>query len=352
VTTFKRVGAAVVGLAALAACGSQAADPHSAVPTTTALVVRTDMASSQQLSGTLGYAESYTVVNQAGPGVFTALPQPGAVISRGQVVYQVDGRPIALFYGDAPAWRPLFAGVADAPDNYELQANLVALGFAPSVLRVDNAFDWATAIAVRSWQRSLGLPQTGVVNPGDVVYMPGPLRITAVEPRTGMLAQPGQPVLEATSTQHAVLVQLSVSLESKVKASDTVTISLPDGTATAGTVTTIGTVASATVAGAQNGPAPEATVPMTIAMGDPSAAGTLDLAPVSVGVVDAVHRSVLAVPVVALIAQPDGKFAVEVVVGGQRQLVTVTTGLFDDRGLVEVTSPDLREGMLVEVPVT
>ena len=30
----------------------------------------------------------------------------------------------------------------------------------------------------------------------------------------------------------------------------------------------------------------------------------------------------------------------------------VTTGLFDDRGLVEVTSADLREGMLVEVPTT
>jgi hypothetical protein len=32
--------------------------------------------------------------------------------------------------------------------------------------------------------------------------------------------------------------------------------------------------------------------------------------------------------------------------------VIVTTGLFDDRGLVEVTSTELREGMLVEVPTT
>jgi hypothetical protein len=54
----------------------------------------------------------------------------------------------------------------------------------------------------------------------------------------------------------------------------------------------------------------------------------------------------------ALLAQADGKFAVDVVENGARRAVIVTTGLFDDRGLVEVTSADLREGMLVEVPIT
>jgi hypothetical protein len=93
-------------------------------------------------------------------------------------------------------------------------------------------------------------------------------------------------------------------------------------------------------------------VTVTIALTDPSAGGTLDQAPVSVAIAGDTHQGVLAVPVIALLAQPDGKYAVEVVVNGSRHTVIVTTGLFDDRGLVEVASTELREGMLVEVPTT
>jgi hypothetical protein len=350
---LKRVAAAIAATGALAACGGHAANPAGAVPTSTAPVIRTDIVSRQQLTGTLGYAGDYTVVNQAGPGVFTSLPSPGSIFTRGQVIYRVDGRPIPLFYGDAPAWRQQSAGVVDGPDNNELQANLIALGLAPSVLRADNTFDWFTAIAVRHWQASLGITQTGIVRPGDVVYMPGPIRVTAVVPRTGMFAQSGQPVLQATSTRHTVLVALSVALQPFVKVGDAVTVSLPDGTTTAaGTVTTIGSVAVASSGGGQNGPPPEATLALTITLTDPAAAGTLDQAPVSVGVVHDVHKAVLAVPVMALLAQADGKFAVDVVENGARRSVIVATGLFDDRGLVEVTSADLHEGMLVEVPTT
>ncbi len=352
-TALRQVAATTAALGIIAACGGHATNSTVDVPTSTAPVIRTDITSRQQLSGTLGYAGSYTVVNQAGPGVITGLPAPGTLISRGQVIYRVDGRPIPLFYGDEPAWRQLSAGVADGSDNYELQANLVALGLAPSVLRVDNTFDWFTAQAVRTWQASLGLPQTGIVRPGDVIYMPGAIRVTAVEPAVGMFAQPGQPVLQATSTQHTVIVQLNVALESLVKVGNAVTISLPDGKTTApATVTSIGTVATAPPGGNQNGPPQEATVTVSISLTDPSAGGGLDQAPVSVGIAGDTHKAVLAVPITALLAQPDGKYAVEVVANGRRTPVVVTTGLFDDRGLVEVTSTELHEGMLVEVPTT
>jgi hypothetical protein len=69
-------------------------------------------------------------------------------------------------------------------------------------------------------------------------------------------------------------------------------------------------------------------------------------------VVDQVHKGVLAVPVMSLLAEPGGTYSVLVVEGSHRRSVVVTTGLFDDRGLVEVSSPDLREGMAVEVPVS
>jgi peptidoglycan hydrolase-like protein with peptidoglycan-binding domain len=243
--------------------------------------------------------------------------------------------------------------VADGHDIFELQANLVALGLAPSALRVDNSFDSVTAIAVRRWQASLGIPQTGIVRPGDAIYVSGPIRVTAVQPQIGMFAQPGQTLMQATSTQRIVLVELNVALEPLVKLGDAVAVALPDGTSSAAaTVSAISTVAVAAPSGGQNGPQPSATVTVTITFTDPAATGMLDLAPVTVGITNEVHKGVLAVPVMALLAQPDGKFGVEVVEGGSRHVVIVTTGLYDDRGLVEVTSAELHEGMLVEVPAT
>jgi len=350
-----RLAATAVGLmsALLSACGTPASSAGGgAVPTTTALVTRTDITSRQQLLGTLSYAGAYTVINQAGPGIFTALPAPGAVFSRGHVLYRVNGRPVVLLYGD-PLWRQLSVGVADGSDIGVVQANLAALGFATG-LRFTTHFDWITAIAVRRWQASLGVAQTGIVNLADAVAMPGAIRVTTVHQTIGMPAQPGAPIMDATSTQHAVLLLLDVAQESLVKVGAPVVVALPDGKTTApGTVTGIGTVATAGPAnqngGSNNGP-PSATVTVTIALTDPSAGGSLDQAPVTVGIVYDVHKGVLAVPVVALLAQPAGQYAVEVVDGSERRLVTVTTGLFDDRGLVEVSSPNLHEGTSVEVP--
>jgi len=348
------LAATVVTALGLAACGPQGTAPIGAVPTTTVAVVRTDIVSRLQMAGTLTYAGSYTVINQAGLGVLTSLPAPGAVIARGQVLYRVDNRPISLFYGD-PAWRHLAVGVADGPDIRALQMNLSALGFVSSGLRIDTHFDRVTAAAVRRWQASLGIAQTGAVNLSDIIYMPGAIRIGTVHATAGMFAQPGAPLIEATSTQHTVLLALDVTRESLVKRGDPVVVTMPDGkTNAAGSITGIGTVAVAQAGdngGSSSGPQ-RSTLTLTISLADPNAGGSLDQAPVNVNITDDTHRGVLAVPVMALLAQPGGSYAVEVVDGTVRRPVAVTTGLFDDRGMVEVGGPELREGMWVEVPRT
>jgi peptidoglycan hydrolase-like protein with peptidoglycan-binding domain len=332
---------------ALAGCGVQpAAQPTNAVPTTTAPVVRTDIVASRQLNGALTYAGAYTVVNQLA-GVFTDLPSPGTVVTRGQVIYRVNSRPVVLMFG-SPEWRRLAPGATGA-DVRELELNLLALGFGNSSNLVANGrFDGFDAAAVRRWQASLGEPQTGTVEFGDAVYEPGPIRITNVVASPGEYAQPGEPALAATSTKHVVLVELDVTQQTLVAVGERVTVTMPDGRAVPGTVTAMGTVASEPPDGGQ-GPA---TIALEVTLSDPDAGGSLDQAPVIVSVTEAVHSSVLAVPVMALLARPGGTYAVEVVDGPQRRLVPVTLGLFDDRGLVEVASPDLREGMLVEVPVS
>jgi hypothetical protein len=346
----RRLVAGCLTAAGLAACSAPpASQPSGAVPTTTATVVRTDIVTRQRLTGTLTYAGAYTLTNE-GSGVYTNLPAPGAVISRGQVVYRVGARPVVLMYGE-PEWRGLAAGVADGADIKQLEQNLLVLGFANSGNLIPNGhFDAFDAAAVRRWQASLGVAQTGAVGLGDVIFEPGPVRVTSVQPTLGSNAQPGQPVIQATSLTREVLVQLDVTMQQLVKLQDPVTVELPDKRTVTGWVSVISTVAESAPASAPNG-GPAATITVVVTLTDPAASGSFDQAPVSVDISDAVHTGVLAVPVMALLARPGGTYAVEVVEGSQRRLVAVTAGLFDDRGLVEVSGPDLREGMSVEVPV-
>jgi hypothetical protein len=70
---------------------------------------------------------------------------------------------------------------------------------------------------------------------------------------------------------------------------------------------------------------------------------------VTVSVVAARARGVLAVPVSALVALAGGGYAVEVVHGRAGRLVAVRTGLFS-RTLVQVSGPGLAAGQRVEVP--
>jgi hypothetical protein len=90
-------------------------------------------------------------------------------------------------------------------------------------------------------------------------------------------------------------------------------------------------------------------VQVTIRLGRPAAASRLDQAPVTVGIVSARARGVLAVPVSALVALAGGGYAVEVVHGPGGHLVAVRTGLFAQT-LVQVSGPGLTAGQRVEVP--
>jgi hypothetical protein len=130
-----------------------------------------------------------------------------------------------------------------------------------------------------------------------------------------------------------------------------VSVTLPDGSSTPGTISSVGTVAT--------GPAGSATVPVTVQLADASAAGSLDQAPVTVEITAENVRGALAVPVGALVAQSSGAgeagggYAVELVgADNTRRLVPVTVGLFDDNsGMVQV-SGNLTPGQQVVVPAT
>jgi peptidoglycan hydrolase-like protein with peptidoglycan-binding domain len=331
------------------------------VPTGTATVTRTDVVQRQQVPGTIGYDGGSTVVAQTAGGIVTRLPAAGAVIGRGQAVYEMDGQPVPLWYGPRPAWRAFEAGMADGPDVRALEANLAALGFDPDrAMTVDGHFTASTRAAIRRWQRdALGLPpsrRSGAIPLGQVVFRPGPLRVAGASATVGAPVQPGEPILTVTSTRPVVTVALAPGLQGLVRAGARVRVVLPDGTATPGTVQRVSRVAVLTgpTAGQDGGGgSQEATIPLTIRLTTPRAAAGLDQAPVQVAITTESRRGVLAAPITALLAQAGGTYAVEVVSGGARRLVPVRTGLFDETaGLVEIAGPGLAAGATVEVPAT
>src|SRR6516225_11967902 len=347
----------VLGVPALRP-GHPAAAP--AVAVAYAPVVRTDLTNTVQVGGSLGYAGSYAIVNQAQGTAYTALPAVGATIRRGQQLYAVDGAPVTLFYGATPEWRALSAGVAPGRDVAQLDRNLIALGYGAGLV-ISDYFTDATAYAVELWQEARGLPVTGMVPLGQVAYAPGALRVTGVIPVLGSPPQPGASVLTATSSVPVVVANVPVSQEYLVKVGDPVTVTLPDGVTTApGTVTSVSSVASASSGdiGASPGQSPgpgtdsgsgQDTVQMTVRLVNPDAAGHLDQAPVTVNIVSAQAHDVLAVPISALVALAGGGYAVEVSQGGAVRLVAVRTGLFSQT-LVQVSGAGLTVGTRVEVP--
>jgi hypothetical protein len=336
------------------------------IATRTAPVVRTDLTNTVQVAGALGYRGSWEVVNEAAGTAYTTLPATGAIVRRGQRLYEVDGTRVTLFYGTRPTWRALSEGVPPGPDVAQLDRNLIALGYG-TYLAVSEYYTAATAYAVELWQRAAGLPVTGTVPLGQIVFAPGALRVTSVGPGLGAPPQPGAQLLTATSTVPVVTARLPVTQEYLVRRGQQVTVTLPDGvTTTPGTVTAVASVATADQGGGQDSGnqqgqggdgsqqgSSQESVTLTVQLTRPSAAGGFDQAPVSVNIVSAQVRNVLAVPVSALVALAGGGYAVEVEhdagATASKQLVAVRTGLFSSTQ-VQVSGPGIAAGQRVEVP--
>jgi hypothetical protein len=320
-------------------------------PTSLQTVTRQDLSSQTQVSATLGYAGNYSVVNEA-QGTVTWLPAVGRVITEGQVLYEVNGSPVVLLYGDTPPYRSLSEGASASDvtgaDVAELNADLVSLGYATSseIPPGSDEFSWWTKYALEKLETHLGVTANGNLSLGQVVFEPTAVRVTSVSATMGAPAQPGQPVFSATSTARQVSIALDADQESEVAVGDRVTITLPNNENTSGVISSVGTVATAGQSGGSS------TVTVEVTPTDPAATGDWDQAPVNVTITTLTVTNVLVVPVDALLALSSGGYAVEVVdSNGVHRLADVTLGLFDDvDGLVQVSGPELSVGEQVVVP--
>jgi peptidoglycan hydrolase-like protein with peptidoglycan-binding domain len=145
--------------------------------------------------------DSFSVVGNAS-GVVTEVAAEGETIAQGDVLYRVDGEPVVAFYGDVPAYRTLrdLSENMEGDDVRQLEEALVALGYDPDGLAtVDSEFTDYTETMVERWQEDLGVEADGVVQLGDVVFIPEQADILQVAIEVGQSVGPGQPVVTITA---------------------------------------------------------------------------------------------------------------------------------------------------------
>jgi peptidoglycan hydrolase-like protein with peptidoglycan-binding domain len=331
-----------IGWTALGGEENAAAETTNGTPRSTVRVERRDLIRRESLDGTLAYAD-VRALTAAAPGTLTRVPAEGSVVRRGEALYEVDGKSVRLLYGARPAWRSLSRQSSNGADVRQLEQNLVALGYDPNGdIEVDDDFDWATEAAIERWEDARGATKDGVVDRGEIVFLPGPRRIGQLEAAVGATLQPGAEIAETTSTRRIVTVQLNATDQELVSHGDSVHVGLPDGRTVDGEVAKVGTVAKSD----QNVDGSEGTPYVDVEISLTGGAGALDLAPVEVDVESERRDGVLVVPVSALLAVTGGGYAVETTDG---RLLAVETGLFAD-GYVEVSGPDVRARLAVVVP--
>ena len=228
------------------------------------------------------------------------------------------------------AHETLAARIADSADIQQLADNLTALGYAGALPE-----------QVRAWQRDTGLPATGMVRPQHLIVAPGPVHVAAHRAGVGesvaVSSAGGGAILEYSSVEKLVTVPLAVADQALAAPGRGVTVTLPDDTKVGGTITEIGSIVT------------DGAIDIKIAIADQAALAALEIAAVDVEFVSAGRDGVLSVPITALLARPEGGFAVEIVDKDATYLAAIDTGLFAS-GRVEVTGDGIAEGMRVSVP--
>jgi multidrug efflux pump subunit AcrA (membrane-fusion protein) len=164
--------------------------------------------------------------------------------------------------------------------------------------------------------------------------------------------------MTTTSARRVVTVALDTSKSGLARTGAAVSVELPGGGTATGRITSVGTVATSSstsssssggnggAGGGSSSSSGSTTATITVTIALTHGGSTLDQAPVTVDFEQGRARNALAIPVTALLAEPGGRFAVEVVSGSSRRLVYVTPGVYTT-GDVQISGPGIVPGMRV-----
>ena len=270
-------------------------------------------------------------------------------------------------YGDVVAWRDFKPGIEPGTDIQQLKQNLMLLGYATdNQLLTGDHWDNETTTAVKKYQKSTGVPITGEIDFGGIIFSPGTvlvdsitsapaisdninvgtslMTLTPIESIDVDVETHGKPTINKTSLQ-VVKTTIEVSDQDLIFIGSPVEIELPDDRTVRGTVTDIGSVAVVP----QGNQAGDPYFEVTIVIDGNNQLHQWTGAPVIVSVTKAIAESVLSTPVVSLLALSEGGYALEIVEMASTRLVPIELGVYAD-GWVEITGPGLKAGDEVVIP--
>lgn len=168
-------------------------------------------------------------VNRAQGVVTTIAVAPGDEVAQGSLLYSVGMRPVVVAQGMVPAFRPIGEG-DEGSDVAQLQQLLADLGFYGG--EVDGEAGPATAAAIKSWQMTLEVKQTGRVAMGDLIFVPElPTRITldADEVFRGATLTGGESVLRGLPASPVFTVPVTEAQAAMIPSGTRVEVTSPSG---------------------------------------------------------------------------------------------------------------------------
>ncbi|MCL1899540.1 MAG: peptidoglycan-binding protein [Promicromonosporaceae bacterium] len=324
---------------------SEAATSASATEPITTPVEYGTLTSDLRLNGRLSFGEPEPL--PVAQGMITALPEVGQGVGHGEPLFAVDGSPVVLFTGEAPFWRDLSTATSctrerPCADVAQLQRNLIDLSFLDTA-EPSGRFDDSTRLAVRAWQRELGVEVTGRFAANSVVLaQAAPVRIASVSARLGDTGV--SPATIGATAMHGSVLLTEAQARDLVPGT-AVTVALRDGTEVPG-------VLAAVDGGGEPLPDGQGTTPATATVdiadqealaGAAGSSVRITVGPQGPGEEE---TATLIVPATAILATVDGGYAVEVWDGEAFRRVDVEIGLVAD-ARVQILGGALSAGDLV-----
>lgn len=303
-------------------------------------VDRTTLQDTVVLRGEVTREPFFTLTAGGGGRVTSVSVVTDGVVTVGDELLRIDGRPMLAIDDPVPYWRPLARFVDDGPDVERLEQLLTDEGYAPGT--VNQEFTDLTRDALEAWQDDHGYPVDGTFLPTDVATGEWPATVGAIDLDVGAAVVTGQPLVPFVADDLSVTVDVDPTDRSRLQTGLVARVTIP-ATGAEGTGQ-IADLAEAAAIDEQGAERYRGEIQLDNDL------GVVDGTAVRVEVILEQVTNALVVPVAAVSLSGDGREEVRILNrSGTLDRVFVETGLTEG-ALVEIVSGlDGSEQVVVEV---